>query len=166
MAPKINSCQCHPPGPYNRQLLNRLGVTESQLPELRQRVESFLTEEHFEEAAGLGLVTVLSGLAEAIEEDNGLVKKNWRIRHAENLDDMTITETCLQAGREVCALGKWNATRLGLYPPVELIAGDYDNARKILIANKRSNAVFGLLFAVLLSGMFLAFAWLAPPIGQ
>jgi len=153
-------------GPYERELLARLGVTEAEVLDVKQRAERYLQDGDFQKASGLGLVTVLAGLAEAIEEGTETVRKDWKVRDPENLDDMTLTETRLAAGQQVCALGKWDATRSGLYPPVELIPGDLNNAQRILIANKRSSAVFGLFFAVLMSAMLNAFVWVSPPPDQ
>ncbi|MBN2294422.1 MAG: hypothetical protein JXM70_18480 [Pirellulales bacterium] len=152
-------------GPYGRQLIERLGITEAELPEVKQRAESYLRDEYFHEASGLGMVTALVELAEAIEEDTGFVRKDWKVHDPESLDDATLVETLLEVGQEVCALGKWDATRSGLYPPVVLIAGDYDNAKRILIAGKRSSAVFGLIFAILFSAILIAFAWFSGPVG-
>jgi len=149
--------------PYGRELLARLGVTEAELPDVKQRVETYLREEHFQEAAGLGLVTVLAGLAEAIEEDTETLRKDWKVRHPENLDDVTLVETRLEAGQQVCALGKWDTARSGLHPPVELIPGDLNNAQRVLVASKRSSAVFGLFFAVLMSAILIGFVWASPP---
>ena len=65
-------------GPFERELLARLGVAEAEVPELKQRAEAYLRGPHFQEASGSGLVTVLTGLAEAIEEDTGTVQKDGK----------------------------------------------------------------------------------------
>ena len=137
-------------GPHEQELLARLGATAVDVPNVKRRAETYLQEDRFQEASGLGLVTALTGLAEAIEKDTDTVRKDWKVHDPENLDDMTLVETRLEVGQQVCALGKWDATRSGLQPPIELTPGDLNNAQRIMIANKRSSAVLGLIFAVLM----------------
>ena len=149
--------------PYERELLARLGITEAEVPELKQRAATYLQHENFQEASGFGLVSVLAGLAAAIEGDEETVQRDWKVHDPDNLDEMTLVETRLEVGQQVCALGKWDATRWGLRPPVELIPGDLKNAQRVMIANKRFSAVFGLLFAVFISVLLIAFVWVSPP---
>jgi len=146
-----------------RRMLEMFGIIEAEIPQFRQRTEIYLQGEHFQKASGLGLVSTFAELVEAIEEDTDFVRRDWKVSDPENLDGVTVTETHLEAGQPVCALGKWDAKGPAMYPPIELIAGDYKDAQRVLIANKRSNAVFGLLFAILMSAMLIAFAWFSSP---
>ncbi len=140
--------------------------TKTEDPQIRQRTEDFLQNENFQKAGVLGMASAFSQLIEAVEEDTDFLRKDWKVRDPDNLDGVTLDETCLQPGQQVCALGKWDAERRALHPPIELIAGGYENAQKTLIANKRSSAVFGLIFAILFSAILIAFAWFSSPLSQ
>ena len=124
---------------------------------IRQRVEEFLQHEHFQKAGVLGMASALSQMIGVIEDDADVVRKDWKVRDPDDLNGVTVNETRLEPGQQVCAFGKWDEERSVLHPPVELIAGDYNNAKRILIANKRSSAVFGLIFGLLASAMLLGF---------
>lgn len=147
-----------------QRMLQMFGIPEAEAPQIKQRTESFLQGDHFQNAGGLGVAGAFSQLIKTIEEDTDFVRKDWKIRDPDNLDGVTLDETRLEPGQQVCALGKWDAKRSALQPPIELIAGDYKNAQRILIANKRSGAVFGLIFAILFSAILIAFAWVSPPL--
>jgi hypothetical protein len=139
--------------------------TKAEDPQIRQRAEDFLQHETFQKAGVLGMASAFSQLVETVEEATGFIRKDWKVSDPDNLDGATLEETCLQPGQQVCALGKWDAEHRALHTPIELIAGDYENAQRILIANKRSSAVFGLIFAILFSAILIAFAWFSPPLG-
>jgi hypothetical protein len=138
-------------------------IQETDIAQITQRARDFLQGEHFEQAGGLGMVSAFAQLVEAIEEETDFVRKDWRVSALENLNGATLLETCLEPGSHVCALGRWDQARSALLPPVELVAGDEENVRKVLIAGKRSSALFGLVFGVLINAMVLAFVLFAPP---
>jgi hypothetical protein len=138
--------------------------TKTQEPQIRQRTEDYLQYENFQKAGALGMASAFSQLISAVEKDTDYLREDWKVHNPDNLDGATLDETCLQPGQQVCALGKWDTKRMALHPPIELIAGDYEKAQKILIANKRSSAVFGLIFAILFSAILIAFAWFSSPL--
>jgi hypothetical protein len=139
-------------------------LSEAGDPEIRQRVEDFLQNEHFQKAGGLNLAGAFSQMVGVIVDDTDVVRKDWKVKDPAPLNGVALDETRLEPGQQVCALGKWDAKRSALQAPVELIAGDYKNVQKTLIADKRSSAVFGLIFAIVFSAILFAFAWSQRPL--
>ncbi|MCP4623567.1 MAG: hypothetical protein GY850_08555, partial [bacterium] len=74
-------------------------------PQIRQRTEDFLQYENFQKAGVLGMASAFSQLSEAVEEDTDFIRKDWKVRDPKNLDGMTVVETRLKPGQQVCALG-------------------------------------------------------------
>jgi hypothetical protein len=116
-------------------------LSEAGDPQTKQRVEDFLQNEHVQKAGALGMTSAFSQMMGVIEDDTDVVRKDWKVKDPDNLNGVTLDETCLEPGQQVCALGKWDAKRSALHAPVELIAGDYKNVQRLLIANKRFSAV-------------------------
>jgi hypothetical protein len=139
-------------------------LSETGDPQTKQRVEDFLQNEHFQKAGALGMASAFSQMMGGIEDDTDVVRKDWKVKDPDNLNGVTLDETSLEPGQQVCALGKWDEKRSALQAPVELIAGDYKNVQRLLIANKRFSAVFGLIFAIVFSAILIAFAWSFPPL--
>jgi hypothetical protein len=139
------------------------GVNKTESSQIQHRARDFLQGEHMQEISGLGMASAFAQLIETIEEETDFVRKDWRVSALEDLNGATLYETRLEPGSQVCALGKWDEARSALHSPVELIAGDLENAQRILVANKRSSALFGLAFGSLMSAILLAFALFAFP---
>jgi hypothetical protein len=139
------------------------GTKEADISQITRRTRDYLQNQQFENAGGLGIASAFAELVETIDKETDYVRKDWKVSDPENLDGATLHETCLEPGSPVCALGKWDQARLALHAPIELIAGDLDNVQRILIANKRSSALFGLGFGILMSAIVLAFALFASP---
>jgi hypothetical protein len=139
-------------------------LSEAGDPQTTQRAEDFLQNGHFQKAGGLNLASAFSQMVGVIVDDEEAVRKDWKVKDPDNLNGVALYETRLEPGQRVCALGKWDAKRSALQSPVELIAGDYKNVQKIMIANKRFSAVFGLIFAIVFSAILIAFAWSFPPL--
>ena len=139
------------------------GIRGTDIAQITQRTKDYLENTPFEKANGLGIASAFAQLVEAITEETDFVRKDWQVSEPKSLDGATLNETCLKPGSRVCALGKWDQARLALHGPIQLIAGDYDNVQRILIADKRSNALFGLVAGIVLTAVFSAFAFFSSP---
>jgi hypothetical protein len=80
----------------------------------RARGERYLASATFEP---LGITSLLSVLTELIADDDGAIRKDFRIGGgAAGLDDAVITERTLLEGTIVTVIGRWSASRGGFAP--------------------------------------------------
>jgi len=87
-----------------------------------------------------------------LTDDDGSVRKDWRMGEPPDLERTTLQEEVVPPGAQVFAIGKWSAANRGLIPdagvPARLVVGD---ARHVL-ASLRSK-VTGNLFGAILFGV-------------
>jgi hypothetical protein len=87
-----------------------------------------------------------------LTDDDGSVRKDWRMGEPPDLERTTLQEQLVPPGAQVFAIGKWSAANRGLIPdagvPARLVVGD---ARHVL-ASLRSK-ITGNLFGAILFGV-------------
>ena len=149
---------------YTQQGARMNGSNETELAQVNQRAQKFLQGEHMHQVSGLDMAGAFAKMIETIEQETDFVRKDWRVGGSEDLNGATLYETRLEPGSQVCALGKWDQARSALHPPVELIAGDLEDAQRILVADKRSSALLGLAFGILTSVILWVFVLFSFPL--
>jgi hypothetical protein len=72
--------------------------------------------------------TILHELKELLTDDDGQLRKDWRMTEDHDLTDKHLHEQMVAPGDQVCAIGRWSAARHGLIPPhggvIRLLQGD------------------------------------------
>lgn len=120
------------------------------------RARTYLGSASFE---NVGLTNVFSEVKDLIADEDGYIRKDWRMAGGDfRLDPNvhTLTEQTVEDGQTVCALGLYSAEKAALVPGygqggegIKLIQGDPETARKTLAASFWRNAAVGLLLFLL-----------------
>ncbi len=97
---------------------------------------------------------------EMLTDDDGQIRKDWRIGAAPDLDGTTLMEQVVAPGSQVFAIGTWSAEKRGLVPhegvPARLVLGD---ARAVL-KSLRGKVIGNLIGALIVGGaMNLVLYW-------
>jgi hypothetical protein len=135
-------------------------------PAPRTRATSYIAQTTFRPMGVSKVFSALSALSEALTDDDGSVRMDWRMNQDEiKLDATTIKERLLPVGQQVTAVGKYSAERRGLIADgmlsmIQLRPGDAETARRALLKQGYSGFVTGLvLFLIshgILAGVFYA----------
>ena len=131
-------------------------------PEAFANAESYLRSTTFEK---LGLLQVFSQVKDLLTDDDGYIRKDWRMAGEDFVLDPavhTLNEEVVEDGETVCALGLYSAEKgglgLGLSKGGEgltLIRGGVEAAKKRIKGNVGQNILAGIM--VLLASHFFLF---------
>lgn len=131
----------------------------------RARANAWLAQTPFQEMGLTKIGSMLSSMDDAMADDDGTVRKDWRMGKAGevSLDGCALEEKVIAPGDTITALGVWDATRGGLVPKyrgkstiVRLTPGG--GAAMMAYAQKRP---WGMLaFAIVWSGFVHAFIYM------
>jgi hypothetical protein len=134
-------------------------------PQAFARAEAYLRSTPFEK---MGLTKIFSQLKDLLTDDDGYIRKDWRMAgedFALDADRHTLTEQVVADGETVCALGTYAAAKGGLVPAfgqsgegLTLIRGGQQAAAKRLKGNVGQNLAAGIL--ILLASHFFLFMFL------
>jgi hypothetical protein len=71
---------------------------------------------------------VFHEIKDLLTEDDGQVRKDWKMTEDRDLSDKHLREQVVAPGDQVCAIGRWSAAKHGLIPPaggvIRLLQGD------------------------------------------
>ena len=112
---------------------------------------------------------VLSILQELLSDDDGTVRKDWRIGDGPiSLEGLTFAERIVAPGETVTAFGVYSASRGGLVPrragsvaTNRLLPGSGEAFRVQHARDSRRKVAVGLAFCLAFNGFVGAFTWLA-----
>ena len=131
-------------------------------PEAYANAESYLQSTPFER---IGLLQVFSQVKDLITDDDGYIRKDWRMAgddFALDPDVHALNEQVVKDGEEVCALGFYSAEKGGLVQGfskggegVTIIRGGVEAGKKRLKGNVGQNIFAGIM--VLLASHFFLF---------
>jgi ankyrin repeat protein len=131
----------------------------------RARAKEYIARTTFRPMSVTKVFSALNALSEALTDDDGSVRMDWRMNEDIKLDAATLKERLLPVGQQVTAVGKYSAERRGLIADgmlsmIQLRPGDAETARRALIKQGSSGFVTGLvLFLIshgILAGAFYA----------
>ena len=136
-------------------------ATEHQID--RTRGERYLSSATLER---LGVTSILSVFKDLVADDDGTIRKDYRIDGDGNLDGRLITERALSVGTPVTLLGHWSEARGGFVakgPAVNrLFRGDLDGTKKALGGNAVTTFGAAILFFVILHAILVPAYFFAP----
>jgi Ankyrin repeats (3 copies) len=131
----------------------------------RQRGAAYLKSAAFEP---LGLTTMLSALTDLVADDDGTVRKDFRVAgEAAALEGRRITERIIPVGEVVTILGRWSDARGGFAPTGagsmnRLFPGDLTNIRRRLGGDALKTFGIAVFFFVALHSILVPILVLAP----
>jgi hypothetical protein len=132
-------------------------------PEARGRAAQYLASTTFEASQGLGALQLFSELDDALADDDGIVRKDFRMTSGPiPFEQRLLGERIVQVGQQVCALGRYDAAKRALVPRGatlnRLWPGTLDAVRRNVVGTARSQTLLGLSFFLVTHAMLgLAF---------
>ena len=92
---------------------------------------------------------------DVLTDDDGSVRKDWRMGEPPDLERTTLQEEVVPPGAQVFAIGKWSAAQRGLIPdagvPARLVVGDARHVLKSLRSKIMGNLFGAILFGVVVN---------------
>jgi hypothetical protein len=115
------------------------------------RAEQYAAATTFEAAQGLGALKLFSEFDDALADDDGVVRKDFRLTSGTiPFEKRLLNERVVEVGQEVCALGRYDADRRALVPRGatlnRLWPGSLDAVRRKVVGAARTQAATGLSF--------------------
>jgi uncharacterized protein len=108
---------------------------------------------------------LLDAMSEALADDDGAVRADWRMAETVDLEGAKVVERTVGVGAEVCAIGVYSAERNGLVARGRtinrLVPGGAGAARKRLVGDAKGKAVAGIAFFLASHGMLGAMVYLS-----
>jgi hypothetical protein len=108
---------------------------------------------------------LLDAMSEALADDDGAVRADWRMGEAVDLEGATITERTVEVGAEVCALGVYSAEGNGLVARGRtinrLVPGGAAAARRRLVGDAKGKAAAGIAFFLASHGLLGAMVYMS-----
>ena len=106
---------------------------------------------------GLNPAAIYREVKDLLTDDDGYVRKDWRMGEPPDLQQATLREEIVAPGTQVFAIGKWSAEKRGLVPdagvPARLVAGDARNVLKSLRSKIAGNLFGAILFGVVVNAV-------------
>ena len=116
-----------------------------------ERAEQYFASTTFEAAQGLGALKLFSEFDDALADDDGIVRKDFRLTSGPiPFDRRLLNERVVEVGQQVCALGRYDANRRALVPRGatlnRLWPGTLDAVRRKVVGAARTQTLTGLSF--------------------
>ncbi len=137
-------------------LLEGFPKTRFDTAEGRTNAAAYLESAPLIDMEGFHPGTVYHEVRELLTDDDGQFRKDWKMTEDRDLTDKHLYEQVVAPGDEVCAIGRWSASKHGLVPPVSgvirLIQGNPRQVVKSLWGKCIANAAGCLIVAALVNG--------------
>jgi hypothetical protein len=124
--------------------------------EARQNAATFIAGTPFTEMKGFHPGLIYHEIKDLLTDDDGEVRKDWRMTDDRDLSDKHLHEQLVAPGEQVCAIGRWSAEKRGLIGPagsvIRLIQGDAPKVLGSLRTKIVGNTITCLVLAALVNG--------------
>ena len=147
-------------------ILDQFPQAQAQALAARERAERYVASTVFEPMHGFGAFKMFSEFDDALADADGIVRKDFRLEDsAITFDGRTLQERIVGVGEQVCAVGRFDATKSALVPRGttlnRLWPGTPEEVRRKIVGAARGYAKTGLAFfavghAMLAVGFYLS----------
>lgn len=124
--------------------------------EARKNAATYIETTPWIDMQGFHPGTIFHEMKELLTDDDGQFRKDWKMTEDRNLTSKNLQEQMVAPGDQVCAIGRWSATRNGLIPPaggvIRLLQGDPQTVVKGLWGKCIGNLIGGLIVAAVVNG--------------
>ena len=125
-------------------------------PEGRKNAAAYLESAQFTDMQGFHPGAIYHEIKELLTDDDGQVRKDWKMTEDRDLSDKHLSEQAVAPGDQVCAIGRWSAAKHGLIPPaggvIRLLQGDPQKIVSGLWRKCIGSVIGGLIVAALVNG--------------
>ncbi|MGH9422155.1 MAG: hypothetical protein ACRD3J_19415, partial [Thermoanaerobaculia bacterium] len=85
--------------------------------EARRNAAAYLESTPLTDMQGFHPGTIFHEMKELLTDDDGQFRKDWKMTEDRNLSNKNLHEQMVAPGDQVCAIGRWSASKHGLIPP-------------------------------------------------
>jgi hypothetical protein len=122
----------------------------------RQRAAAYIASTVFTDMQGFHPGQIYQQIHEILTDDDGHVRKDWKMTEDRDLSDKTLVEQIVAPGEQVCVIGKWSAAKRGLVPGgangvIQLLRGDPQKVESGLWGKCFRNVIGGLIIAAIVN---------------
>jgi hypothetical protein len=144
-------------------MLDEFPKTRTPGRELAERARAYAASTSFERLTGIHKLRMLFGLDDALTDDDGIVRKDFRLTDDPiPYEQRRLGERVVEVGQPVCAVGYYDASKRALIPRGATVnrlwPGTADAVHTRLVKEARSQARVGLALFVI-SHAFLGLAF-------
>jgi hypothetical protein len=123
----------------------------------RQNAAAYIASTQFTDMEGFHPGAIYHEVKDLLTDDDGVVRKDWKMTDDRDLSDKTLQEQIVAPGEQVCAIGRWSASKRGLVPGgtngvIQLLRGDPQKVTRGLWGKCVRNVIGGLIVGGLVNG--------------
>ncbi|HEX3069899.1 MAG TPA: ankyrin repeat domain-containing protein [Thermoanaerobaculia bacterium] len=122
----------------------------------RQNAAAYIASASFTDMQGFHPGQIYHQIRDILTEDDGHLRKDWKMTEDRDLSDKTLTEQIVAPGEQVCVIGSWSAAKHGLVPGgtdgvIQLLRGDPQRIESGLWGKCIRNVIGGLVVAAIVN---------------
>jgi len=122
----------------------------------RRNAAAYIQSATFTDMEGFHPGTVYSQIKEMLTDDDGQLRKDWRMTKGRDLTGKNLHEQIVMPGEQVCAIGRWSSAKHGLIAPagqtIRLVQGDPQQIVNSLRSKFVSNMIGCVIVAAIING--------------
>lgn len=126
-------------------------------PDAKTNAEAYVRDTPWTSMEGFNPAQIYREVKEMLTDDDGQIRKDWRIHGMEDLGGATLMEQVVPPGAQVFAIGKWSGEKRGLVPdkgiPARLVLGDARGVLKSLRGKLIGNLAGALILGTAMNAI-------------
>ena len=129
-------------------------------PDAVTNAQEYIANTQWTSMAGFNPAQIYREVKDILTDDDGTVRKDWRMTDRTDLEGATLLEQVIPPGAQVFAFGRWSEEKRGLIPdrgvPARLVLGDARNVLKSLRGKVVGNFIGAIVFGAAVNGILYA----------
>jgi hypothetical protein len=122
----------------------------------KQNADAYIASTAFTDMQGFHPSQIYQQIREILTDDDGHVRKDWKMTEDRDLSDKILQEQIVAPGEQVCIIGKWSAAKRGIVPGgangvIQLLRGDPQKVERGLWGKCIRNVIGGLIVAAIVN---------------
>jgi hypothetical protein len=126
-------------------------------PDAVSNAKQYIANTQWTSMEGFHPTQIYREVRELLTDDDGQLRKDWRMTEQTDVDDATLMEQLVAPGSQVFAIGKWSDEKRGLIPdngvPARLVVGDPRAVLKSVQGKVWGPLIGGILFGVVVNAV-------------
>ncbi len=126
-------------------------------PDAVSNAQQYIANTQWTSMEGFHPTQIYREVRELLTDDDGQLRKDWRMSEQTDVDDATLMEQVVAPGSQVFAIGKWSDEKRGLIPdngvPARLVVGDPRAVLKSVQGKVWGPLIGGILFGVVVNAV-------------
>jgi hypothetical protein len=132
------------------------------------RVNEYIAATPFQDMSGFNPLALYREIKDLMTDDDGQLRKDWRMSSSEVTEDHDISEQVVAPGEQVTVIGRYSETKQGLIQDIgggnalRLIRGDAQMSSSALWKQAAGRVIGAIIFAAVVNGALFGFLQLHP----